>query len=99
VYIGLGNDLFFIKIDVEHDLFISGVAIVVLTVIEGCEDGVILFGVFDEVVLLLILVSAIEDHVVLALQSVFVPLHIANQHKLGILRGIDVVPLLRQQRL
>lgn len=98
-YISLGDDLFFIEIDVEHDLLISDISVVVLTVIEGHEDSVILFGILDQAVFLFVLIGAIEDDVMLALKSIFVPLHVANQHKLRILRCVDVVPLLGQQRL
>lgn len=83
----------------EHYLFVSDISVVVLTVIESCEDGMILFGIFDQAVFFFVLIGAIEDDVMLALKSVLVPLHVANQHKLRILRCVDVAPLFCQQRL
>ncbi len=83
----------------EHDLLISDVPVVKLTVIEGREHCMVLFGISDETVFLFVLVGSIQDHVMLALKSVLVALHVANQHKLRVLRGIDAVPLLGQQCL
>jgi hypothetical protein len=52
------------------------------------------FGISDQIVLFFVLVSAIENDVMLTLLSVLVSLDVANKHKLGIFRGVDAVPLL-----
>ena len=84
-YVSLGDDLFFIEIDVKHDLFIGDVSVIKLAIIEGGEDSMVLFGVFHQIVLFFMLVSAIEDDVMLALLSKLVSFNVANQHELRIL--------------
>lgn len=98
-YVGFGNDLFLVEIDVKHDLFIGDVSVIKLAIIECREDCMVLFGISDQIVLFFVLVSAIENDVMLALLSVLVSFDVANKHKLGVFGCVDAVPLLCQQWL
>lgn len=69
----------------EHDFLVGDVGVVVLIVIEGHEDRMVLVGIANERVFLLLLVGAVEHHVVLALNAVLVALHVAHQHELRVL--------------
>jgi hypothetical protein len=78
VYIFLGDDFLLIEVDVEHDFLVSDVTVIVLVIIECGKDGVVLLGILHKTIFLLVLVGAVEDDVVLALESVLIALHVAN---------------------
>lgn len=46
-YVGFGDYLFFIEVDMEHDFFVSDVGVVVLNTIEGSKDGMVLICIFN----------------------------------------------------
>ncbi len=83
----------------EHYFFVCNVAVVVLVGIKGDKDSLVIFGILHKAVFLLRLIGLIENDVVLALESILVALHIADEYELGIFGSIDIVPFLHQESL